>query len=182
MRIKDLGIYLIPILMGIIAINQIRMAHFDLLSPWMGGGFGMFAANNAPNVRILVVRGFTGEGDGKLLEFLPLELESTKLSTNYALKLQAYPNLEGLKKVSVAMANTKFVKRLNYKKHSVATSLGWNYDDPIYQPVNSLRLKELKEKTFEFSVVTASIYEFQYNKSEHSMQLVEILKYRHDRN
>ncbi|MEP5763536.1 MAG: hypothetical protein ABJ308_03050 [Halieaceae bacterium] len=44
----------VVILLGV-ALNQQRLAHFQDLSPWSGGGFGMFASTDSPADRHLHV-------------------------------------------------------------------------------------------------------------------------------
>ena len=174
---KDILIYIVPLIMGIVALNQIRLAQFGLLSPWKGGGFGMFASNAGPDMRVLLVQGIDESGDYHLLQFFQEELLEESWTRGYAQRLQTFPNLEGLMKVSKAMAKAHYVKRLNYGKHSVAMRLGWEYNDPVFQPINSIKLASLEEKTYQFKSIKTSIYEFKYTKSEHSLKFEEILSY-----
>jgi hypothetical protein len=37
----------------LVAANQFRLAHTEDISPWSGGGFGMFSSTDAPNNRHL---------------------------------------------------------------------------------------------------------------------------------
>ena len=40
-------------LLVLVAANQFRLAHTEDISPWSGGGFGMFSSTDAPNNRHL---------------------------------------------------------------------------------------------------------------------------------
>lgn len=42
-----------PILLCAVALNQLRLVHSASLSPWKGGGFGMFATVDSPGARFL---------------------------------------------------------------------------------------------------------------------------------
>lgn len=45
-------VFLLPvILLVIVAIIQIGLAHFSTLSPWSGGGFGMFSSTDVGSAR-----------------------------------------------------------------------------------------------------------------------------------
>lgn len=48
--------YWLPaVLLTIVAANQLRLAWTESLSPWSGGGFGMFASTDSPSHRHLHV-------------------------------------------------------------------------------------------------------------------------------
>ena len=43
------------VLLVVVGLNQLRLARTDHLSPWSGGGFGMFASDDSPGSRHLHV-------------------------------------------------------------------------------------------------------------------------------
>jgi hypothetical protein len=47
--------WLPAVLLLVVAINQLRLARTEALSPWSGGGFGMFSSTDAPGNRHLHV-------------------------------------------------------------------------------------------------------------------------------
>jgi hypothetical protein len=47
------AVWLPALLLVLVAANQFRLAHGENLSPWSGGGFGMFSSTDAPNNRHL---------------------------------------------------------------------------------------------------------------------------------
>lgn len=49
-------------LLTLVAIRQVWLATFDRLSPWLGGGFGMFAVMDAPERRGVVCYGTDANG------------------------------------------------------------------------------------------------------------------------
>ena len=64
--------WLPPILLLLVAGNQLWLAHSDALSPWSGGGFGMFSTTDSPAHRH--VHAFL-ENEGSRRElFIPREL------------------------------------------------------------------------------------------------------------
>ncbi len=47
------GAWLPSLLLVLVAVNQLRLAHTTMLSPWSGGGFGMFSTTDSPDNRHL---------------------------------------------------------------------------------------------------------------------------------
>jgi hypothetical protein len=45
--------WLPAVLLAVVAVNQLRLAHTVSLSPWSGGGFGMFSTTDSPDNRHL---------------------------------------------------------------------------------------------------------------------------------
>jgi hypothetical protein len=45
--------WLPAVLLAAVAVNQLRLAHTESLSPWSGGGFGMFSTTDSPDNRHL---------------------------------------------------------------------------------------------------------------------------------
>lgn len=45
--------WLPAVLLTVVAVNQLRLAGTEALSPWSGGGFGMFSTTDAPGNRHL---------------------------------------------------------------------------------------------------------------------------------
>ncbi len=53
-RLAGSAPYWLPALLLVaVATNQLRLAHVEGLSPWSGGGFGMFSTTDAPGNRHL---------------------------------------------------------------------------------------------------------------------------------
>ena len=50
---RSLPYWLPAALLTLVALNQLRLAHTDALSPWAGGGFGMFSSTDSPANRHL---------------------------------------------------------------------------------------------------------------------------------
>ena len=43
----------IPLLLAVVAVRQIALSHREALSPWKGGGFGMFSSLDRAETRLL---------------------------------------------------------------------------------------------------------------------------------
>lgn len=52
-----------PVIMCLVAAGQFYMAHTSTLTPWKGGGFGMFSSSDHPGARVLTSEGVTTEGE-----------------------------------------------------------------------------------------------------------------------
>jgi len=166
-----------PILMGLIAVNQIRMAKNHHLSQWNGGGFGMFASNVSTDSRVLVCIGIDEMGsEVRLLpEFQKLDTETW--SNDFGLELKAKPSLEKLQKIANALLVKNYVEKLNLEKNSAANLLGWRNNETIYVPLRNDKLKLDGEKLHSFSTVKTAIYERRYSANENSVQFFELMKY-----
>ena len=60
--------YLVPGLLVFVALLQMFLAHTQNLTPWKGGGFGMFSVVDAPGMRFLNVQALDQEGTPILIE------------------------------------------------------------------------------------------------------------------
>jgi len=166
-----------PILMCLIALNQIRMAKNYHLSPWNGGGFGMFSTNVTTGSRILVCIGVDDRGNEVRLfpEFQKLDTE--KWSKDYELELKANPSLDKLQKIANAMLNKNYLQKLNQEKQNVGEFMGWLVNESIYIPLREDKLKLKDEKLHSFNTVKTAIYELRYNSKDNSVKYFELLKY-----
>jgi hypothetical protein len=81
------------ILVGV-AIVQIYLAHTVNLTPWKGGGFGMFAAIDSPSMRVIAVEALTEEG-----EVINLDLFRT-LSPSITRRLRSLPRKSDLAEIA----------------------------------------------------------------------------------
>ena len=59
---------ILPILsLVLVALSQLVMSNFDVLSPWKGGGFGMFSSLKNPGMRRILVKVSFADGQTKLV-------------------------------------------------------------------------------------------------------------------
>lgn len=87
--------YAVPAVLVGVAINQIWLAHTQLLTPWKGAGFGMFASVDSPGDRI--VRGqFVIDNERYRIDLSSMleNLESHEHKT--FINARAMPNQTGL--------------------------------------------------------------------------------------
>jgi hypothetical protein len=54
--------WLVPGILVAVAVGQLFLVSFRELSPWKGGGFGMFASVDAPSMRVVSCEARTREG------------------------------------------------------------------------------------------------------------------------
>lgn len=56
--------YWLPcLILIVVAVVQLYLAHTANLTPWKGGGFGMFAAIDSPTMRVIWAEALTKEGE-----------------------------------------------------------------------------------------------------------------------
>ena len=170
-------IYAIPLLMCLIALNQIRMAKRQHLDPWKGGGFGMFASNVSTGSRVLVCIGI--DKNGQEVRLLPdfQKLDTEKWSKDFEVELKANPTLEKLEKIANALLKKNYLKKLNQEKQTSAEMLGWDIREAIYIPLREDNLKLDNDVMYSFSTVKTAIYEIRYNSNENTVKFFELIKY-----
>ncbi len=83
--------YLVPAVLVLVACLQLWRAHTQHLTPWKGGGFGMFSTVDAPGQRILRTYLLTPEGEALAL-FGTLSVQT--------LRVTSMPDAETLEQVA----------------------------------------------------------------------------------
>ncbi len=92
----------VPALMVFVAFNQLRMTHHAALSPWKGGGFGMFGSIDSPTARAIRCQAFDDAG-----EAIPLELSfDGPLNARLMHRLRCYPTPRHLLEVAATVVAT----------------------------------------------------------------------------
>jgi hypothetical protein len=99
---ERLAFYFVPALLVAVAARQFYLAHTQALSPWKGGGFGMFASVDAPQQR--VVRAYLLTPDGEV----PADLnEPARLPTLVA-RVRAMPGPRHLDELADALLGLRW--------------------------------------------------------------------------
>lgn len=78
---QHLQIVVAPLLLVTVALLQLALAHTQLLSPWKGGGFGMFSTVDSPGARFLRLRLLTEMGTLPLQTPVLLQDDASRLRT-----------------------------------------------------------------------------------------------------
>ena len=95
--------FLVPALLVFIAVFQMYLAHFQELSPWKGGGFGMFSVVDSPGMRFLNVQALDQNGN-------PILIETDSLMTSQRKKfLQSIPSNRELKHLADALMEEEYL-------------------------------------------------------------------------
>jgi len=96
------------ILLCAIAARQFWLATTDTLSPWKGGGFGMFATNDSPGNRFVRITGFTSEGEQVRVS---IGTAAIGLRPDLMSRLRSYPGEHDLQSLADALVGSTFVER-----------------------------------------------------------------------
>lgn len=62
--------WLVPVILVVVGFIQLYLSHTAGLSPWKGGGFGMFAAIDSPSMRVLSAEGISEDNQYLWLDVL----------------------------------------------------------------------------------------------------------------
>jgi hypothetical protein len=95
--------WLAPGILAGVACAQLAAAHLGPLSPWKGGGFGMFSTVDGPGMRTLQAEGIDEEGNILRLDVLG------SLNGDLPEKLQAFPNLHDLGPMGAGLLEQEWV-------------------------------------------------------------------------
>lgn len=95
------------ILLCAIAARQFWLATTGTLSPWKGGGFGMFATNDSPGNRFVRMTGLTSEGERVRVS---IGTATLGLRADLMGRLRSYPSEHDLRSLAEALAGATFVE------------------------------------------------------------------------
>lgn len=100
-----LAAYLAPVVLVVVAISHQVLTRVTPLTPWKGGGFGMFARTDASASRVLIALGRTA--DGKRLR---IELDRPLVTPTDSRKLRALPLRGGLELIARSCLHHEMVR------------------------------------------------------------------------
>jgi hypothetical protein len=92
------------IIFASIAFAQIGMARNGTLSPWKGGGYGMFAVQDSPGERFVTITAVTTDDETVHVRVSPGDLRDLGLRTDLLSSLQAYPDDEELNELLTGLS------------------------------------------------------------------------------
>lgn len=99
-----------PLCLAMIAMGQIRNARSSSLSPWKGGGFGMFSSVDSQAARFLHIYLITGKGE------IPVAAPAALAAKSEPLKVS--PNRERIDQFAQRLTELRFVD-LDRKWHKI---------------------------------------------------------------
>ena len=108
--------WLVPTILLLIALLQLYLAQTANLSPWKGGGFGMFAAVDAPSMRVLAAEGL--DQDGQLIRLDALDT----LDGSTHRRILSLPRQVHLEQIASQLLSEKFVPK-NIQRRSTFEKL-----------------------------------------------------------
>jgi len=132
--VKKAILYLPTLLLVAIAVNQLILANFFSLSPWLGGGYGMFSTTDVGSNRHIHIY---AKSEGIIKELIyPKEL------SDLALRTKSFPTDRNLDKFTRTIAQIEDDSSINsievqvWKSHFKTYSL-----DPSSKILRSVELK-----------------------------------------
>lgn len=100
--VKIVDNFFICFVLVFVALVQIYDSQFDRLTPWKGGGFGMFSTNKTSNITAI---GYTKDGDSVLIK-----VEGSKydipIPRNFLNQTKQFPNKKRLNKLATLIVNS----------------------------------------------------------------------------
>ncbi|WP_090606682.1 hypothetical protein [Parapedobacter koreensis] len=94
--------YLICIILVIVALIQLYHSQFDRLTPWKGGGFGMFSTNKRANITVV---GYASNGDSLIIKVVASNLD-VPISKSFLSSTNNFPTKRKLEKLGHLIVNS----------------------------------------------------------------------------
>ena len=94
--------YLICIVLILVALIQLYHSQFDRLTPWKGGGFGMFSTNKRANI---VAVGYKSDGDSIVIRVVASKYD-IPISKNFLTTVKNFPTNKRLKRLGSMILST----------------------------------------------------------------------------
>ena len=154
--------YLVCIVLVIVALIQLYNSQFDRLTPWKGGGFGMFSTNKRANITAV---GYTASGDSVLINVIGSKFD-IPISRSFLTSTKNYPKQEKLEKLGELIVNSYLTpKKLEIptnldQKSSQIIQMNKEFYEMMYVP-KYYQSEEgaLLEKAIKIDKVKISLYE-----------------------
>ncbi len=175
---------LVPILMILVFLNQVRLNIYGTLNPWRGGGFGMFAAIDSPRERILDCRGITEEGDTAIIILDVSNMEQNwGLERDLLTKLISMPSQSQLDRLAEKLIELNYIRPEESKARSsdsLKKDLLENRKKLYYRPVK--RFDYDKKKVIHMRKIALTIWRVQFLNDDSKIYFDFIMKTEKTRN
>lgn len=169
--------YSIPLLVTVVAINQIVLSHFGILASSEGGGFGMFSSVDSPETRFLEVESWDSNGEKIDIKLL---YEGSPISENLLNRIKAKPDKSLLNNLAEFLLNSKYVpvdatKQLlideirseNPQLDTFDNSIGDTEDKEIYKFASKRDGEKLRDEIVSLSKVKLQMWTIDFNQDSH---------------
>lgn len=171
---------LIPMLAIAVALSQVARASFGTLSPWKGGGFGMFAAIDQPGNRIIAVRVEDENGHRAVARLLPDTTYGGALSARARLRTRTAPSARHVQALAEQIAvsplrsaepwNEQASPRLKTSRYYAALQAAL----PASPHVEILDAPRRAERDTVARMASAEILHFRFDPATYEVRLVTL--------
>jgi len=104
----------VPILVTTVAVAQILISTFGMLASSEGGGFGMFATIDSPEVRLIEIEAI--DSDGREID-IELNYNGSPVSERLIKKIKSNPERQVLTDLADYLLNSQFVSTYDQKEY-----------------------------------------------------------------
>jgi hypothetical protein len=169
--------YSIPLLVTVVAINQIMLSNFGLLASSEGGGFGMFASVDSPETRFLQLE--TWDSNGEKVD-IKLLYEGSPISGNLLNRIKAKPDKSLLNVLAKFLLNSEYVpidameklmidhlKSENPQLDTFDNSMSAVEDKNFYRFTSKRDGEELQDEIVSLSRVKLQMWTINFNQNSH---------------
>ncbi len=178
-----------PLVLIVVAVVQILLATQGGLSPWKGGGFGMFSSSDGPDSRVVEVTGITRDGESVVLRnvFALPSNQRSRLHGVSARRLHVFPTVRQCERLGNAILNCRFVEidsgwealqtRFVKMNPSAQPLIAEMPKRPVrtFIPWDPRRLNQSSGSTYDLTQVSIVVYRLVYSGAANRISLVPLL-------
>jgi len=136
-------LWLIPVVLCVIAVSQIIRAETTTLSPWKGGGFGMFATMDAPGLRFFTVQALREDGQHCTVK-VPFKGmgEFGPFTSTMGRYQKVIPTQRGLERIGVLLMESEFIPTIENQAESIRSFAAENpwADEKLTEMIEQARV------------------------------------------
>lgn len=171
----------------LIAARQFWAASHGPLSPWKGGGFGMFAATDHPGNRVLHCVGTTSDGEQVVVRFGSLP-PGAPISPGTVRRLHTYPTEADLQALAGALLPLDYVRTDTSSRHQryslLAQNPGLSDNVPTLPdwPVTVVAPRDLRlaghpeADSLTLTAIEAGIWRVRFSSDDHTLRTELMLR------
>ena len=168
---------LVPAIAVLIALNQLYRANFDTLTPWKGGGFGMFSSIRGSSERRIIARPI---GLADTLSDIHIDLARATLKKigwheERHRSFRSYPKPDQLEDIGRGLLQLSYVLSDNEELNVAAERIGKENNHMIWEA--QIKPKTMNtENKYEFSELVLVLEQVAWNKETEELYYEELFR------
>lgn len=163
----NIRLWITPVILVTVALIQIHESFFNNLTPWKGGGFGMFSSTKTPSSYFFRLRIKTE--DGIFPAYIPSEYDV------HIKKIRSQPSKRAVENLSFRIFNSHWIDTKNLPNNRIGESIkmrieAYNEEEiPRYISISDSHIKSDVKKMSDYSVIM-EVWRSHFNRRENELE------------